>query len=388
MSNPIHVFEVSKSTGGVGEYLRWLAAGLDRDCFRLTVGCLSEGGPGLAAELSRIPGVRAFSLAMSRYKINPFSDAGVLVQLAWIIRREKFDLIHAHTSKPGYLARLAAAGTGIPVIYRPACFAFHDAAGWLQRVSTAALERFAARFLTARIMTVCEDERDLARRYHVGRDGQIVTIHTGIDSRPFDAPVDRLAQRAALGVPDAAPLIGTVGRLTPQKAPLDFVQAAVQVHARRPDAHFVWIGNGPLEAQTRALATSHNLTEVFHFAGQRRDVPALLSTLDCFVLSSHWEGFSLAVLEAMAAGLPIVATRVMGASEAIQEGITGLLVSPGHPPALAQAILDLINDPERARRFGVCGRQRVEQQFTRERMIARISQLYQEVYARHRRKNE
>ncbi len=379
MINRIHVLEVSKSTGGVGAYVRWIVEGLDKSRFRITVACLSEGGPELAADLSRIPGVKAFSLAMNRYKIDPPSDSRVCVQLARLIRHERFDLIHAHASKPGFLARMAAAGAGVPVIYSPHNFAFHEGAGRIQAALFAAVERFAARYFTARIITVSKHERDLALRYGVGQTNQLVTISTGVNLQDFDGPIDHAAQRASLGIPADAPLIGTVARLYPPKTPLDLVQAAAQVHTDRPDAHFVWVGSGPLEAQTRAAITRWGLTQVVHLAGHRSDVPKILRTLDCFVLPSRWEALPISILEAMAAGVPVVATRNMGASELIDEGVDGLLVPPGDPVALAQAILDLLKDQARAQRLGACGRQHIEREFTREQMMTRIAQIYQEV---------
>src|SRR5262249_46973695 len=158
-----------------------------------------------------------------------------------------------------FLARLAAAGTGIPVLYTPNCFAFHDGVPRLQATIIAALERLAARYLTSYIMTVCEDERQLALRYRVGRPEQLITVYTGIDPRPFDREVDRAALRASLGIPAMAPLAGVVGRLNLQKAPLDFIMAAAQLHARRPDIHFVWVGSGPLAEEARAQVAALGL---------------------------------------------------------------------------------------------------------------------------------
>jgi glycosyltransferase involved in cell wall biosynthesis len=336
----------------------------------------------LAAELSRIPDVRAFSLSMNRYQVDPLSDLRVCAQLARIIRRERFDLIHAHASKPGFLARLAAAGSGVPVIFSPHCFAFHSGAGRLTAPVIAGLERLAAHFLTARILTVSDGERELARQYKVGRDDQFVTIHSGIDPRPFDTPIDRAALRDSLGVPADAPLVGTVGRLNPQKAPLELVRAAAWLHARRPGVHFVWIGSGPLEAAARAALAEHGLSKVFHLVGQRSDIPQSMRALDVFVLSSRWEGFPLVVLEAMAARLPVVATRILGTAEAVYEGTSGLLIPPGDPEQLGSALLDLLDDPARARCLGARGRERVEQEFTRESMLAQVAQVYQEVCER------
>ena len=387
MDERIHVFEVTKSSGGVGQVVRWIAEGLDKGRFRLTVACLSEGGLQLAGELSQIPGVRAFGLWMNRYKIDPLSDARVCAHLARQIRRERFDLVHAHASKPGFLARLAAAGTGVPVLYSPHCFAFHAGAGRIEAALIAGLERFAAGFLTARIVTVSDGERALARRYGVGRDGQFVTIHSGMDLRSSDRPIDPAgrgassvaAMRTSLGVPVHAPLVGAVGRLNPQKAPLDFVRAAARIRDQRPDTHFIWVGTGPLAAQARAMAEESGLAHVFHFTGQRNDVHDILCGLDVFVLASRWEGFPLTVLEAMAAGVPVVATDVDGTREAVRHDDNGLLVPPGDPGALARAVLDVLDNPERARRLGQRGRERVEQEFTRERMLAYLAQAYEDV---------
>jgi len=327
--------------------------------------------------------VRAFSLAMNRFKLNPLSDSRVFLQLARVIRSGQFDLIHTHVSKPGFLTRLAAAGIGVPVIYSPHCFAFHAGASWAAAWFYASLERFAARYLTARIINVSDAERDLARRYGVGRDDQFVTIHSGIDVRPFDGPLDVAAQRASLGVPADVPVVGVVARLSPPKAPLDFVRAAALVHARRPEVHFLWVGDGALEAQTRSAVTAQGLTNVFHFAGHRRDVPQIMRTFTCFALSSRWESFPLTVLEAMAAGIPVVATRVMGIPEVVKDGETGLLAPPRNPEVFAQALLNLLDDPARARQLGARGRERVVREFSREAMIAQIEQVYEEVYAAH-----
>jgi glycosyltransferase involved in cell wall biosynthesis len=388
MMASLRVLQVSKSTGGVGQYLRWLVNGLDKERFEVTAVCLSEGSEKLACELSQIEGVRALSLQMDRYKINPLGDARVWLRLRRLIRQERFDLIHAHTSKPGFLARTAAIGSGIPAIYRPAGFAFHDgAARWKARLY-AAVERFTARFFTRRIVTVCNEERELAKRYRVGSDEQLVTIHTGIDLSQFDRQYDRDGTRRSLGVPEEGFLFGTVGRLSRQKAPSDFVRAAAMVHEKQPGVHFVWVGDGELQAETEALVRSLGLEAVFHFAGLRRDIPAVLQALDCFVLASHWEGFSLSVLEAMAAGLPVVMNRVSGAAEAVHNGETGLIVPVGDVQALAGALLNIASDMEHAIALGQAGRLRLEQHFTQERMIADIQALYEQVCAESAKKQD
>lgn len=376
MNQPLRILLVTKSTGGVAEYVRQLVKGLDREEFQITVACLSERGPEFAAELAQIPNVKTFSLSMNRYKVDPFSDTRVLFALAGHLRREHYDLVHAHASKPGFLARLAAFGTGTPVLYSPHCFAFHAGAGRVSAMLVAALEGLAARYLTTRIVAIADGERKLARQYGVGFDKLFVTVHTGIETRPYRQPVDKAAFKASLGVPRNVPLVGTVGRLSRQKSPLDFVRMAGIIHEKDRGVHFVWIGSGPLDEAAVRLSAELGLTGVLHFAGQRTDIPALLQCLDCFVLPSLWEGFPLVLLEAMAAGVPVVATDIPGNDEAIRSGVDGWLAPVHNPAELANAVMDLLTDPQRAEAFRESGQKRVEQEFTPAAMLDSLTSIY------------
>lgn len=375
----MRVLEIGKSTAGIGTYLRWLAQGLDLERFQPTFACLSEGGMALADELGSMNNIRAISWPMNRFKVDPVSDLLLTLRIARLIRAEKFDLVHAHGSKSGFLARLAAIGSDVPVIYSPHCFSFHDGVAPLIANILAALERFAARFLTARIITVADGEQTLARRFRVGFPRLFVTVHSGIDPVFYNKPVDKVAQRAILKLGENTPLVGAVGRLGRQKAPIDFVKMAALVHSQKPQTHFVWAGSGPLEEAARKLSEELGITEVCHFIGEYEDVPSLLGAMDCFVLPSLWEGFPIVLLEAMAAGVPIVATDIPGNDESVSSGRNGWLVSPGDPSALAEKVLNLLNDPKQASMFVHAGRERIVQEFTRVKMLASIQNVYQEV---------
>jgi glycosyltransferase involved in cell wall biosynthesis len=311
--------------------------------------------------------------------INVISDISVCWKLIKIIRGNKFDLIHAHSSKPGFFARLASVGTRIPTIYEPASFAFHENSPRFQALFYAVLERFAAKYLTDRIVLVCNGERRLARQYSVGTDKQFITIYTGIDIVEFSPLIDRSIVRKDLGIDLGVKLIGTVARLSEQKAPSDFIHAAALVHESEPDIHFLWAGDGPLESESRELVRMLGLQDHFHFAGFRSDIPNVLSSFDCFVLSSHWEGFSLAVLEAMATGLPIVATRVTGADEAIVDGQNGFLVEIGDISGIAEAIKKIVGDNQLALDMGALSRKYAEDKFPFARMISELDKLYMEL---------
>jgi len=378
MSRLINVLLVAKSTGGIAEYIRWLMQGFDHEKFSFTVACLSENGREFAAELHQKTGVKTFFYEIDRYNVDPISDTRVGLQLMKLIRSHKFDLVHAHASKPGFLTRIAALGTDVPVLYSPHCFAFHAGAQPLTNFVTSSLENLAANF-TTRIITVSHGERELARQYRVGRDDQFTVIPTGIDPAPYRQPVDVSCLKTSLDVPLSSPLIGSVGRLSEQKSPLDFVRMAEAVHRSKPDAHFVWVGDGPLEREARKLSASLHLDSVIHWLGQRNDVPQLLHTFDCFVLTSRWEGFPLVILEAMAAGVPVVATDILGTREAIQHGVNGLLAPVDDPETMARFALDLLADPVKADLFRSASRARIDTEFTRERMLTMIQNLYLEV---------
>ena len=375
----IKVLEIGKSTAGIGTYLRWLAQGLDLERFQPTFVCLSENGMRLAGELRAITGVSALAWQMDRFKVSPLSDLILTFRIARLMRAEKFDLVHAHGSKAGFLARLAAVGSGLPVVYSPHCFSFHAGVERFTANILAAVERFAAKFLTARIITVSDAEQSLAERFRVGNAKLFVTVHSGIDPFRYENRVAGSALRSSLGLAENSRLIGAVGRLSPQKSPLDFVRMAALVHARMPQTNFVWAGTGPLEGAARSLSEELGLADVCHFIGECGDVPALLGLMDCLVLPSLWEGFPIVLLEAMAGGVPIVATDIPGNDEAVSSGRNGWLVPAHAPPALADKVLSLLNDPAQASAFAAAGRARIRCEFTETQMIAAIQKIYQEV---------
>lgn len=376
MNRRIRLLYVTKSTGGVASYVRSLVKGLDRDKFSITVACLSENGKEFSAELRQNFGVQAFSLAMNRYRVNPFTDFRVLLELFFHLRKNRYDVIHAHASKPGFLARMAAIGTSTPVIYSPHNFAFHEGSRSYVAFVVAQLERFAALF-TARIIAVANHERDLALRYRVGNPSLYSVVYTGMDTAPFTREIDRNAIKRDLGIESDARVVGVVGRLASPKLPLEFVRAAEIVHRRLPDVHFIWAGSGHLRVNAEKLSVALGLKDVMHWLGDRSDVPVLLQSLDCLVLPSRWEGFPLAVLEAFAAGVPVVAMKNLGTSEIIESGRTGWLVPVGDVDALSERILAVLTDPNKARQIRDEARKQVDDVFTFERMISNLEKIYE-----------
>jgi glycosyltransferase involved in cell wall biosynthesis len=235
--------------------------------------------------------------------------------------------------------------------------------------------------ITDKLIVVSPRNTEKGLADHIATPEKYVTIRSGIDLTRFRHPTrPREGVREALGIPRDAPVVGTVTRLSAQKAPLDFVAAATRVAEQRPDVHFVIVGAGPLEAEVAHAVADRGLMDHVHLTGLRRDVPDLMHSFDIFALSSLWEGLPRVLPQAMAAGLPIVATAVDGNAEAVTDGLNGFLTPPGDPAALAQALLRLLEDDALARRMGQAGLARVDE-FGARKMVQDIETLYQQLLA-------
>lgn len=206
---------------------------------------------------------------------------------------------------------------------------------------------------------------------------KITVICNGVDVKRYQKPVDKAQVRSQLGLKTDAQLIATVATLKEQKGHCYLVQALASIAPRYPDLHALFIGDGELKEQLQAQVQSLNLGAQVHFLGNRSDVPELLAASDLFVLPSLWEGLPMALLEAMATGLPIVATEVSGTVQTMIPGETGILTPPGDSQQLAQAIEQLISDPAQAQRLSTAARQRVEAEFSAQKQADEHLALYQ-----------
>ncbi len=368
--------------GGAQENTMLTAALLDPERYAVDV----VSGPQTGPEGSLIEEVRARGIPLTiepalRREINPPKDSLALIRLARFIRRGRYTIVHTHSSKAGILGRWAARLAGTPVIV-------HTVHGWghherqhpLVRRFYILLERATAR-ITAKLIVVSPRNTQKGLADSIGTPEKYVTIRSGIELDRFLHPTrSRETVREELGIPPHVPVVGTVTRLSPQKAPLDFVIAAAGVAEKRPAVHFVIVGDGPLRAEVEAEIAARSLTDRVHLTGLRRDVPDLMHSFDIFALSSLWEGLPRVLPQAMAAGLPIVATAVDGNTEAVTDGVNGLLTPPGDPQAMAVALLRLLEDPALARKMGEAGRARAEE-FSARKMVSDIAALYERLLA-------
>jgi len=305
-----------------------------------------------------------------------FSDLFAFLELFRLCRRYKFDIVHAHTSKGGFLGRIAAGLAGTPVvIYTVHGFTFNELSPRLTKAFYTFLERLAAPFGDL-IIAVAEEHRQRAINRRMIKPDKIITIRNGIDVSRFSDTGDRNAKRDELPCPSDSLLVGCVGRLVPSKGPEYLVRAIPLVVQRYPKTHFLFVGDGSQKSKLVSLSNDLGVDGHCDFLGFRRDVPELLASFDIFVLPSPREGLSIALLEAMASGLPVVATNVSGNREPIDSDVDGILVNPLDSTALAEGINALIRDRTRARAMGERARQKVEEFFSEEAMIERTLEVY------------
>jgi glycosyltransferase involved in cell wall biosynthesis len=328
---------------------------------------------GSAGELSRQlteRGVPFHSVPTLHRELHPWRDLKSFLQLKGLLARLRPELVSTHSSKAGWLGRLAAKAQGIPALFTAHGWAFTVGVSERARRFYALAERLAAP-LADRIVTVSEYDRTLALEQRIAPAGKITRIHNGVHDCPPCPPA---------GAPAAGVRIVMTGRFTAQK------DHACLLHTLGRLRHLDWtldlVGNGPLQAQAIAQAGALGIADRVRFLGARNDVCAVLRGADVYVLASNWEGLPRSILEAMSVGLPVVASDVGGVSEVVREAETGFLVPRKDDRCLAERLRVLITEGELRRTLGALGRRRYEAEFRFELMFERTLALYQEMLAR------
>lgn len=332
------------------------------------------GAPGGALwERVERAGIRTVKLARLREVVAPLNDLAVLFGLVRLLRRERFTVVHTHSSKAGFLGRLAAWICRTPVVVHTLHgFSYHEFMSRRRRRAYLALERL-VRPMTDWFLAVAPQVAREAVEMRLAPPGAISVVPSAIELDRIPDDIDP-GIREGLGIPADVPLVGTVGRLDFQKAPLDFVRMAALVAASHPHTRFVWVGAGQLMDAARAEATRLRVDVLF--TGFRSDAVAVAGCLDVYVVSSLHEGLGRSLTEAMALGRPVAATAVNGVVDIVEPGSTGLLAPPGEPEALARNVVWLLDHPDAARRMGAAGRARVRALFDATVMCGLIEDTY------------
>jgi glycosyltransferase involved in cell wall biosynthesis len=375
----LHV--ITRLEAGAGGNTLVSALGMDPRRYEVWI---AAGGRGPLWERADRAGIRTVRIPEFHREVSPAADTAVLIRLVRLIRAQRFAIVHVHEAKAGFLGRLAAALCGTPVVvitlhgrdpwWRAAggtCTELRDVMPsrlWLY----SALERMARPLTDAFVAVAPTVARDAvqARVAAAGRT-DVAPSAVDLDTIPYDRDP---SARADLGIPPEAPVVGMVGRLDAQKAPLDFARMAARVAGQRPGTRFVVLGDGEQEPDMRRLARSLGVEILF--AGFRSDAARLASAFDVFVVSSLYEGVGRSVTEAMASGRPVVATAVDGVVDVVTHGATGLLAAPRDPASLAAGVVWLLDHPVEAVQMGEQARDLVRTLFAPERMCAVLDEIY------------
>jgi glycosyltransferase involved in cell wall biosynthesis len=345
---------------------------LDRDRYGVTI-ITGQGGP--LTDRAAAAGLRVVIEPSLVSPIAPGNDRRALKRLTQLCTDGGYDVVHTHSAKAGALGRLAAHRASVPrIVHTYHGFPFHEFQSPWRRAAYVSIERRLAR-ITDTVLAIGSGVATEALRRGLATPSQLRTIAPVVEAATVvRTPESRAKARAVLGIDDATPLIGTVGRIDYQKAPEHLITAVAGL--RHTAATVVWIGSGPGDRAAGELVRRLGLGERFVFAGERTDVAELLPAFDVFAMASRYEGLPCAVVEAMRCGVPVVATAVNSVPDLVVPGESGVLVPPARPELLSEAIDDLLGDRRKADRLARQGREAAGRTFNAESLAEVLAEVY------------
>lgn len=357
---------VTLPVGGAEEHLLSLIRNLDRSRYDPLVCCIGKSGP-IGGEIEKT-GVRLVELGMlSRGGF----DRRIVRMIREVLRREKISLLHSHLYHANFYGRLAAFQEHIPAV----CTIHNTYAR--PKLHRRFLNRWLAR-RSSRIIAVSGPVHDDIVRYDGVAPSKITVIPNGVDMSRFDISLSREQSRERLGVPLEGFLVGAIGRLEEQKGLSYLIEAIrILVEGGKNVSLFV-VGSGREEGRLREQAANSGIADSVFFLGTRRDVPELYRAMDVFALSSLWEGGPITLLEAMASGVPVVATPVGFVPEVLQDGKNGFIVPIRDPEELAEALWKVHEDPFTAEAAAQAGRETVRDRYSHQFLAERVMAVYEE----------
>ena len=359
--------------GGAQESLFSALAFMDRQRYEIHIasapgGTWEQRARSLCDKLHIIPHLRYVPF-------SPINDLLATAELIALLRRERYDILHTRSSKAGFLGRLAARLIHVPVVvHHIHGLAFNDrthssVVRWLFIIA----ERWAAKHCN-KLIAVSRAMRTQALQAGIGSPEQLVVIYDPVDVRRFNHLPDKRVAKETLGIPPKAPAIGTVGRLSACNAPDVLVAIAEELAMRRPDCCFVIAGDGEMRTKLEKAASK---TNSFRLLGFQNDIPLVLSAMTIYVGTSLWGGLPRSVIEAMCAGLPVVAFPAAGVPEVLVDGVTGLQADMGSSKDVVEKVLFLLDHPEQAKALGEAARANVLPLVDPEKHARELDALYE-----------
>jgi len=355
---------------------------------------LGSPGPteGSFEDLTASPAFRVFKLPALGRRVRPFADLRVGLSLVKLIRTERPDIVHTHTAKAGALGRLAAFVCNMTRHDGQKCLVVHTfhgnvLSGYFGRATTTLtrlMEQALAR-ITDVIITISETQRrEIVDKFRIAPTDKVAVVPLGLDFGEIQNSAEDRSIRSELVIGSNDVVFGYVGRFVPIKDLPTLMSAFAIVIERVPSAKLLLVGDGDRRHEIESLAAGIRIGDAVRFTGWRRDIGRVYGGVDVVVLASRNEGTPVALIEALAAGRPVVATRVGGVIDVVRDGETGLLVPPGNANALADAMIRLALSASERERMGAAGRRQMIDQFTSDRLVKNIDALYSTALTRKR----
>lgn len=373
--NLLYVFDNMEFGGGERVFAQIINR-LSIERYRIIVACLPTG---VFIEKIKRSGVQIKSVDM-RKRFNP----GVIFQLADLMKNEKIVIVHSQGARADFFARIAAKLARAPIVVStvPMPVEGFDV-NPLRKLIYMAFNRFSERFVD-RFMVVSDALEKMMIEKHGIEPQRVVKIYNGIEKDEYCIPDKEIACRRSrfrkeFGLGDDVPVVAAIGRLVWQKGFEYFIEAMPGVLKRFKEARFLIVGEGQMEDDLKEKSRRLMLEDRIIFTGFRKDIRDVLASLDVFVMPSLLEGLPVVLLEAMAMMKPIVATKIEGIIEALENGVTGLLVSPKDPQILSEAIVDLLIHKDKARQMGLAARKVAEERFGVDIMVRKVEGVYEEL---------
>jgi len=372
--------------GGAQQNTLFTVAHLTRSMYEPVLISGTEGV--LVKDAMKLEDVKVYLIPELVREVRPLKDVIALLKLRRILSHLRKStevkvpeansalIIHTHSSKAGILGRWAARLAGIRlIIHSIHGFSFNDFQPSLVKTFYIFLEKVTS-LITAKFIAVSNANIEEGIRKRIFTRDKVILIRSGIEIRKLqEVKVDRVKMRRELGVDAGIPLVAMIACFKPQKSPLDFVRIAKIVSDKISDARFLLVGDGILRSKIEKLRERLKIEDKILLIGWRRDIPEIMSCIDILVLTSLWEGLPRVFPQAMASGIPVVATKVDGTPEAIQDGVNGFLLPPGDSEGMAEKIIYLIRHPEKASEMGERGKRLVEE-FDIWKMLEQQEELY------------
>ncbi len=352
--------------GGLQKVVVNICRAIDREAFDVSVLCLRALGP-FASDIERL----GIMVALLPQKARG-TDYFAFLKVASVLRARRPDVIHTHNTQPFVDGTLGALLSGVRrIVHTDHGRQFPDKRRYMlaERLMSHAAYK---------VVGVSEDTSRQLVAWEKIDPAKVTTIPNGVDCGAPASAVDKVEKRREIGLDGPGPILGTAGRLSEEKGLAYLLRAMPKVLREQPGAVLVVVGEGPLDSELKAQAAELGIQASTRFLGPRSDMAAILSTLDVYVLPSLREGLPLVLLEAMAAGCPIVATNVGGVPSVVEKGVTGALVPPKDPDALAARILSLLADDGIRRKFAEAGPRVVRDRYSVEAMTRQYERLYRE----------